>query len=166
MQALQIPDVKEFMGKLLTTELFDTFLISEASITTFTTFEIDGSYHADYFNSEERDPSGTLPSYPSWKQLRPLFYSLIKGKNTPLNFRIVFRLADYNVEKLLIQSGLSLRLSDVAGLFLNLHYDGKTVTFTTGTSLRIFTLDKALDHAWDDMIQRFFRQKQIPFVDC
>ena len=164
LQSLQIPDVKDFMAKLLAAEHFDAFLLSEASITTFTTFYIDGSFHADYFGNLEAESEHPSAAFPCWKMLRPFFFDLVKGKNTPLNFKIIFRLADYNVEKLLSQSGIALHVQDISGLFLNVHYNGKEVFCTTGTSLRIFTLDKSLDHAWDSMVQKFFRQKQIPFL--
>ena len=164
MQSLQLPDVKDFMSRLLTTDCFDSFLLSEASITTFTSFHIDGSFHPDYFGNTEKDQNYSSSNSLSWKMVRPLFFDLIKGKNTPLDFKIVFRLADYNVEKLLLQSGIALRSQDVSGLFLNIYYNGKNVSCITGTSLRIFTMDKSLEHAWDSMVQKFLRQKQIPFL--
>lgn len=164
MQSLKITDVKDFMSKLLTADPFDPFLLSEASITTFTTFHIDGSFHKDYFGISEEEQEYPSSSFPAWKLLRPFFFDLVKGRHTPLNFKIVFRLADYNVEKLLRQSGISLTAQDVSGLFLNVHYNGKEVFCITGTSLRIFTLDKSLDHAWDAMVQKFMKQKQIPFL--
>ena len=46
---------------------------------------------------------------------------------------------------------------------MNLKYDGHTLLCTTGTSLAVFTMDKKLDHAWDDMVQRYFRRQGIPF---
>ena len=42
MIALQIEHVGSFMNHLLLKETFDRFLVSEAQITTFTTFSIDG----------------------------------------------------------------------------------------------------------------------------
>ena len=164
MQSLQIPDVKDFMAKLLTTEFFDAFLLSEASITTFTQFQIDGTYHPDYFGNVEEDASSPAPLATTWKLVRPFFFDLVKGKHTPLNFKIIFRLADYNTEKLLKQAGIPLHAGDVAGLFLNIHYNGKEVSCVTGTSVRIFTLDRSLDRAWDDMVQKFLKQKKIPFL--
>ena len=85
----------------------------------------------------------------------------MKGKNTPLSFQIVFRLAPYNVESLLRQSGLSYRPEDVDGLFLTLRYDGTQLSCISGSSLRIFTLDHSLDHAWDAMLEKFFHKKEI-----
>lgn len=164
MQSYQIQDVRDFMKKLLLADTFDTFLLVEASVTTYAAFHIDGHFHGDYFGTDE---TAALPAEQSgftlWKRLRPFFFELMKGKNTPLQFRIIFRLAPHNVDALLRQSGVSLRADDVDGLFLNLHYDGTHLNCISGTSLRTFTLDKSLEHAWDSMLERFFRQKEIPF---
>ena len=163
LQSFQIQDLKDFMKKLLILDTFDTFLVSEVTVTTFATFHVDGSFHADYFSDAETE---TLPAeqsgYALWKRVRPFFWELIKGKNTPLSFQIVFRLAPHNVESLIRQSGLSIQPSDVDGLFLNMRYDGSSLNCISGASLRIFTLDKSLEHAWDEMLGRFFKKKAIP----
>lgn len=162
MQSFQIQDLKDFMKKLLILDTFDTFLVSEVTVTTFATFHVDGSFHTDYFSDQNRDTSGRADGYALWKRVRPFFWELIKGKNTPLSFQIVFRLAPHNVESLIRQSGLSIQPSDVDGLFLNMRYDGSSLNCISGASLRIFTLDKSLEHAWDEMLRRFFKKKEIP----
>lgn len=164
MQSLLIPDVKDFMGKLFGSELFDAFAVSEASVSTFTSFQIDGSFHRDYYG----DPAGAgedCPAALTWKLLRPHIFELIKGKYVPLGLKLVFRLSDRNVGKLLAQAGIPLQAGDVAGLFLNILYAEGKISCTTGTSLKIFTLDKSLDRAWDEMVRRYLRQCQIPFLE-
>ena len=42
MLALKITDIRDFTNKLFIGEVFDKFCLSEASITTFNTFTIDG----------------------------------------------------------------------------------------------------------------------------
>ena len=153
------------MKKLLLGEAFDTFLLSEASITTYASFHIDGTFHPEYLGSAESELLTTEKAgYALWKRVRPVFFELTKGRNTPLSFRIVFRLAPHNIERLLTQSGISLRAEEVDGLFLNLLFDGSALTCTSGTSLRVFSLDKTLEHAWDDMLAKFFHREGIPFT--
>ncbi|MCC8067550.1 MAG: DUF5721 family protein [Clostridiales bacterium] len=165
MRSFQIQDNLGFMKKLLTDDTFDTFLLSEASITTFATFQIDGSFHPDYLNTEEAALlTAEKSGYTLWRRIRPFFYDLTKGKHTPLKFRIIFRLAPHNVEKLLLQSGVSFSADQVDGLFLNISFDGKSITCVSGLAMNVFTLDKTLEHAWDGMLSRFFHQKQIPFL--
>lgn len=164
MIALQITGLKNFMNRLFIGDLFDSFLLTEATFTTFSTFHIDGTLQKEFYGSEELSelyPEGQL--YCSWQQVRPFCLTLIRGKRTPLEFKIVFRLADAGLEKLLRQSAPAFSPGDVNGLFLNLHYRENRLTCTTGTSLSLFTLDKTLDHVWDDMVKRFFIKKEIDF---
>lgn len=164
MRSYQIQDVKDFMKKLLLGETFDTFLLSEASITTFASFHVDGSFHPEYLHDSETESAPAEQSgYTLWRRVRPFFLELTKGKNTPLSFRIIFRLAPHNVEALLSREGLAQRPEDVDGLFLNIHFDGAALTCVSGVSLRVFSLDKSLDHAWDAMLEKFFRREEIPF---
>ena len=153
MLALKITDTKDFMTKLLAGDTFDTFLFSEGSVTTFTTFLVDGTWHPEFFKEEQ--------SALTWKLVRPLLYNIIKGKNTPVHMRIVLKLADYNVESLLRSADVPFTKEEIDGLFLNLTYAKDEVSVTTGTSLRIFTLDKTLDRVWDDMVRRFFQTRGI-----
>ncbi|MCD7834206.1 MAG: DUF5721 family protein [Lachnospiraceae bacterium] len=165
MRSYQIQDNLGFMKKLLTDDTFDTFLLSEASITTFATFQVDGTFHPDYLDTSEADQLIAEKSgYTLWKRVRPFFFDLTKGRHTPLRFSIVFRLAPHNVKKLITQGGLSISPEQVDGLFLNIRFDGKTISCVSGVSMKSFTLDRSLEHAWDDMLEKFFRQKQIPFL--
>ncbi len=165
MRSFQIQDNLGFMKKLLTEDTFDTFLLSEASITTFASFQIDGAFHPEYLGTAEAETLGAESSgYTLWRRVRPFFFDLTKGNNTPLKYRIIFRLAPHNVEKLIAQSGSDIRAEQVDGLFLNIHFDGKTIACVSGVSMNIFTLNKTLEHAWDEMLEKFFRREQIPFL--
>lgn len=161
MIALNIADIKSFMHKLLLTETFDRFLLLEASVTTFNTFQIEGTLQKSYYTQEEQELLGER-TLSFWGEVRPFCLSLIKGKKTPLSFRFTFQLSASNTQKLLTQTGVGLTSDQVRGLLINLRYDGHLLTCTTGTSLSIFTTDKKLDHAWDDMVQKYFRQQEIP----
>lgn len=162
MIALQIADVKHFMQKLLLTDSFDRFYLLEGTVTTFNTFHIDGALQSSYYTQEEQELlAGRALSY--WGEVRPFCLSLMKGKRTPLSFRFTFQLSSQNTGKLLQQTGIQIPAEQVRGLLLNLKYDGGALSCITGTSLAVFTMDKKLDHAWDDMVQRYFRQQEIPF---
>ena len=162
MIALQIADIRVFMKKLLLSETFDRFLLLEGSITTFNTFEIDGTFQKAYYSAEEQDQIGDR-SLSLWSEVRPFCFELIKGKKTPLAVHFTFQLAPSNVIRLLAQTGIDLPPEQIRSLLMNLRYDGHTLTCTTGTSLAVFTLDKKLDHAWDDMVRKYFHQQEIPF---
>lgn len=156
---LSIPEVKEFMSKLLLSETFDTFLFVEGEIVTFNTFTINGRLQKEFFD-KDMVPERT---YSLWKDLREYCFSLIRGKRTPLRFKFVFGLSEPNIEKLLKQQDLSFTPQDVQGLYLNISYDGTSLKCVTGTSMNLFTMDKSLEEAWDKMVQKFFTQKEIEF---
>lgn len=159
MLALQIPDVKSFMSMLLLRDTFDAFLLKEAEITTFVTYTIDGILHPAFF-----DDASSEDEYVSWRDLKNYCFSVIKGKRTPLHFRFVFRLNSLNTSKLLQQNRLDIDPEQVSGLYLNCQFDGNRLICTTGTALTYFTMDKVLDHLWDDMVERFFQKNNIFFV--
>lgn len=162
MTALQIADIKSFMKNFLLTDAFDRFLLLEGTVTTFNTFRIDGTLQKSYYTQEEQELL-TERSLSLWGEVRPFCLELIKGKKTPLSFRFTFQLSASNTARLLAQTGIQIPPEQVRGLLMNLKYDGRTLSCTTGTSLAVFTMDKKLDHAWDDMVQRYFRQQGIPF---
>lgn len=161
MIALEFKEVKECMTKLLLGESFDSFYFIEGEITTFSTFKMDGFLKKAFFDKEdcpERD-------YALWKEIREFCFSIIKGKKTPLGFQFVLGLSNPNIEKLLRQRELNFQPKDVRGLYINLKYDGAKLVCITGTSMNIFTMDKSLEQAWDEMVQKFFLQKELKFEE-
>lgn len=166
MHAFKITDVKDFMSKLLIGEDFDSFQLIEAVITTFSTFTIDGKLRPDFFDTEEQN---TLKEkqivYASWKELRPHCYAVIKGKRTPLSFKIVFQLPRHRIGPTLRSANLPYTEEMVNGLYLNLQYRSNELFCTTGVSLKTFTPDKSLEQMWDSMIPAFFKRHQILFEE-
>lgn len=166
MIALQIQDIKNFMSKLLLSQTFDHFLIVEGSITTYNTFHIDGRIHKDFYTSEEIDTLALNDrEFSRWKEIRSFCLDLIKGHKTPLGFHFVFQLSKENAAKLLAASGITSILSEnISGLLLNIRYDSNGLSCITATNLNLFTMDKSLEHAWDDMVKRFLKQQEISFL--
>lgn len=158
MIAFSLTNIKDFMAHLLLSDTFDSFAFIEGEIVTFNTFRIDGFIQKEFF-----DTDAELPEYSPWKNVREYCFSLIKGKRTPLSFRFIFSLSHKNIARLIEQNALSLRPEEVQGLYLNIHYDGGKLACVTGTSFQTFTMDKTLEHAWDEMVEKFLKQKQIDF---
>lgn len=163
MVALQIQDIKYFMNKLLLSQTFDNFLLVEGNITTYNTFRIEGRIHKDFFTEEEQEELQLLKrEFSLWREIKPFCLELIKGKKTPLNFKFTFQLSKENTARLLDSSCITSVLSEnISGLLLNIRYDNGSLNVITATNLNLFTLDKTLEHAWDDMIKRFLKQQEI-----
>lgn len=149
------------MTHLLLSDTFDNFLFIEGEVVTFNTFTIDGYLRKEFYESSPDD--SIAEDYSSWKQIRDLCFSMIKGKRTPLSFRFVFSLSPENIARLISQKNLDFQASDVQGLYLNIRFDGTGLQCVTGTSLKTFSLDRSLEQEWDAMVPRFLDKKGIAF---
>lgn len=164
MTVLSILDVREFMNILLRTEVFDSFLLSEGSITTCMTYHLDGHVNADFFSPEEEAYALAAPEpYIPFSLVRPACFDLIKGTHTPSSFRFVFQLSCENQKRTVLSMDSSFTPEDISGMYLNLKFQEQKLTCTTGIAYRIFSMDKSFEHLWDDMVKRFFQKHQIAY---
>lgn len=160
MLALQIKNIKDFMSKLFLKDTFDPFYLVESSIITANTFSIDGRIKKEYFTSEENEER-QYAEYSTWEALRPFCFQLIKGKKTPLAIKLIFCLTPDQSEKLIEKSGLPFQIRDIDGLFFNIRYENSNAIFTTGISMKTFTLDKSLELFWDQSMIKFLKNADI-----
>ncbi|MGN0483787.1 MAG: DUF5721 family protein [Lachnospiraceae bacterium] len=164
MIALQIVDVKDFMNKLLVSETFDHFLLSEATISTNVTYTIDGHLNKDFFSNDELEEQGLLdcPVMP-FSSLRSVCFQLIRGKKTPLSFQFTFQLSPKNAENTIKSISDSYSCDDVSAIFFHVRFSNQKLSCVTGIAYRTFTLDHTLDHEWDRLLQLFLKQHEIAF---
>ena len=163
MIALSIIDVKDFMNKLLIGEVFDRFFLVEASVTTFNTFTIDGRLQQDFFDTDTvaMHKSNSI-EYSLWRDVKPYCFSVIRGRRTPLNFRIVLQLSHKQTQQILNPSFPDGSVPDCR-FCLNLQYRNDSLLCTTGGSYTSFCLDKRPEHLWDEIIRKFLSGQHIAF---
>ncbi len=160
MIALNVLDIKPFMKHFLVGSTFDSFDLSEGSVTTFCTFSIDGTYLKEFDDSDGESGDADRIFIP-WARVREHVFSLIRGRQTPLAFKFVFMLPKQAVPGFLAKSGIGIDVSEVTGLFLNVSFRNRKLMLTTGTSLKTFTMDRTVDNAWDSYIQSFLKSRGI-----
>lgn len=166
MIALQIKNVKNFMSRLLASELFDHFLLADGTITTYNTFMIDGHQNKEFYTPEEWEDMSIRPyDYSMWKDMKALCFHLIKGTHTPLNFKFVLHLLPSYVESVLSMDSVTVPASEVHALVLTVRYDTNGLLLTTGTSLNTFLPDKSLDHAWDSYFRQFLTHADVDYEE-
>ncbi len=164
MKAFRITEIREFMSKLLVHSVFDSYRLLELSLTTNVVHTIDGQQNLAYYDSDEAEQRKASPeTYIAWREIRPLCYSMIKGKQTPLRFKIVLMQERPLIRELVEKNKLAVNPDDIFGLYLNCQFDGDTLLCTTGTSLRIFSTDKTIEFLWDETVASFFKLHQISF---
>ena len=163
MIALSIIDVKDFMNKLLIGEVFDRFFLVEASVTTFNTFTIDGRLQQDFFDTDTvaMHKSNSI-EYSLWRDVKPYCFSVIRGRRTPLNFRIVLQLSHKQTQQILNPSFPDGSVPDCR-FCLNLQYRNDSLLCTTGVSYTSFRLDKRPEHLWDEIIRKSLSGQHIAF---
>lgn len=166
MIALKIKNIKQFMGKLLASDTFDVFMLEEASISTYNTFMIDGHQNRDFYTTEEWEDRELRPyDFSTWKQIRPICYSLIKGTKTPSAFKFILHLIPEHVLAILEKSDTSVTSEQLKALVLTIKYDGTSLTLITGTAFHSFVMDKSVDSVWDSAIRKFLDKREIEYEE-
>lgn len=160
MIALKIDDIKQFTKKLFIGDTFDQFLFREATIVTFNTFAIDGHIKQGYYTEDELEEH-KIEDLSAWPVIKPICFSLIKGKRLPGSFQIILQLPPMDVEKFLAQSQLTIPSNQINGLYIHIRYEEEQLYCVTGTSLSVFTLDKSLETEWDEAVKLFLKQQEI-----
>lgn len=139
---LKKEDVKEFMKKLLRSEIFDAFEARSVETAAAVRVTIDGTREA------------AKGGFSLWREVRPLILEIIKISAKPRRMKIVFSYKNTGEIH-----------TNAAALFLNFFYENDAVTFTTATAQREFALEKTLDAAWDTWVRGFFANAGISVTD-
>lgn len=162
MLALKVLDVKKCMNALLASEIFDAFLLSEATITTRMTYTLDGHLTKDYLTEEELAEAGLLGERcVSYGYVRKLCFDMIKGKRKPAAFHFTFLCPKKLMEQMIDTQKVNVRPSDVANLTLNLRYVGEELHVTAGCTMAGFSLDRSMEEAWNTWVKMFFAEHEI-----
>lgn len=160
----KIKDKKDFMGKLLAGETFDSFLLKEASIHSFVPYLIDGHINKAFFGDTSDDSSVfTAYEYAQWKDIRPICFDLIKGKRTPTKFVFVLYLKPEAMTAMFDKAGISSTESLVQNLILNIRFEQGEMSITTAVDYSGFTLDKQAEQLWDTTTRKFLDRKEISY---
>lgn len=166
MLAIQIKDVKIFMSKLLSADTFDSFLLEEAQIHTFNTFNIDGHQNHEFYTKEELGDPELFPyEYSQWKDMKGICFQLIKGKKVPTFMKIILHKKPEEAYTLLEEGG-ALEVAEVLKAFVvTVKYDANGLLLTTGTSFSTFIMDKSADLLWDNAFRKFLTVQGIDFEE-
>ena len=161
MIALHITELKVFMSKLLTTNIFDDFLLQEATLQMGIGYVIDGRINKAFYQNEE-DQLTERSTFITYGEVRSTLFDLIKGKRTPLGFQVLLQLPPKK-SAVLFPEGLDAHL--IKGLVMNIRFDGSKALITSGISYTSFSLDKAPELIWDEAMMNFLRRAGISFEE-
>ncbi len=163
MIAIKIKNTKNFMAKLLASEVFDAFLLDSAEIAMANTYTIDGHINKDFYGDEdEAAPKGILTP---WSEVRQRCFDLIKGKRTPLSFKFLLCLDGNKKDELMSSEEYSEVRSLVSSLVMIIKFKDGAITITTGAALSGFSMDKSYEKLWDNYVTTFLDSSNIEFEE-
>ena len=105
----------------------------------------------EFFDSSEE--AGT-EEYIRWSDVRKLFFQSIKGSRLPLKFKIVLLADSLLIEKIGEAAEIQNTSGNIASLGVNIYYDRNGLSITSGTSLKLFTMDKSVEKCWDEWVRK------------
>ena len=146
MFAAAINSTKSFMSHILKKETFDNLCVVSVDITTFASFNINGSISG----------ASSHASYCLWRDIKPYVYTIIKGKTLPKSMKIVLAASPE-----LASSFSSINFS----FFINIRYDSSGASVTTGAFSREFSLDQTPQLSWDEYVKTFLFENEIYFTE-
>lgn len=141
---------KLFMNTLFKNSVFDIFEVRNIEIKTFASFQVSGLLEKNYFSLDEQEL--ILRKYCLWSDLKPIIFQLIKGDKLPKFIKIVFSYNDDKINEICENS---------AALFLNIVFENNKISCITGSSEKIFSLDKKVENSWDNHIKNFFKTNNL-----
>ncbi|HBV82158.1 MAG: DUF5721 family protein [Lachnospiraceae bacterium] len=168
MIALEIKITKNIMNALLLSEQFDSFLVEEAIITTYNTFHIDGHLVKDFYTNEELElleSEEKSTTFSCWQDIRPFCLQLIKGKKTPVSFKVILHAAPLLIEKIAANPECGVAANLIRSLVLNIRYDNGKVTCITGSAFTTFVMDKSVDKLWDAYMRQLLSDFGLDFEE-
>jgi len=148
--ALDIPDIKGFMSKLLRETTFDHFEFRNMTIDSFARFEILGRKYP----GSGGFPESTETKYTNWSIMRRYAYGIIKGEGTtPRMIKIIFGFSPEN--------NCPGNFDNSIALFINVHFENGKITLTSGQSPRNFSFERQDEEKWDETIMSFLENNGI-----
>lgn len=158
MNLIKINDIKLTMSMLLLKDTFDGFFLEEAEALTYAKLVLNGRRNKNWNESEE-DCSTELIR---WSEARHIFFEYIKGKKTPDVFKVSLKADEETTKIFLKDSGFYERyLEEKPELHLQLRYEKGELCVVTGIYSSSFTLDKAVENAWDKAVERWFIKNKV-----
>ena len=171
MIVFSILEIKNFMSKLLLQECFDAFCLEEAGILTFAMMRISGKRNLSWYDPGEEAGAEDLQKHREpaeeliyWSEVKNFIVQYIKGAKTPSMMKISLKVDKERLSDWLEEYGvMELCRQQSPELFLNIRYEQQELHIISGISFPQFTMDRRIESAWDQALQKWFLKQQIPY---
>lgn len=157
MNSYQIIGQKDFMNQLLLGSLFDEYDLKEASIVTAVTWSVDGHMNQNYFQNEIEK------KYIAFKDVKQVFYQMIRGKISPVSFHIVLLMNQEKMKQKEEEYQCSFKNMMIQNLVLNIKFENGIMQLITAVDYENFTLDRDFEKEWDQCIYHLLCEHGFSF---
>ena len=154
MTNFEIENTKEFLNMLFTNDKYDSFYLFELRLKVELDYYISGKLNKGYIQDEME--ADTDSDYIQWKDIKGTILGLIKENRLPDSMKLILMFNADNVERLIEMNNLPISPEGVGGLFMNIYLEQGQMQLTTGTSMKVFTLDKTLEQVWDSTVSKYY----------
>lgn len=144
---LNLPNIKNSMNALLTSDSFDSFVVHEINLTNDINLSIQG-HMGEYAT------------------IRPIVLEAVKKRDTPSSMRFILSLSPENIGKTVSSIDTATDPSLISGMFINIVYSNGSLNLTTGISYTTFMKDVALEKEWDRLVPIFLSKHNIEFENA
>ncbi len=170
MIGLQVKNIKDFMNHLFVRDSFDWMDLVEVVIVKDYMLTIEGKRQLPYERKQEEgaDPGEKAEKkeaeYLSYREMRPLLLTHIRGKETPQLIRMTLALS---AEKFAGMTGNAFEAdrSQIDRFLLNIRFGSQGLSLVTGVSYRSFSMEKEAEKRWDQYLKLFLTKKEIDFEE-
>lgn len=145
-----VENKKDLMNTLLKGKAFDRLLVRSVSLRTNIIYEMDCTLNKDWFTDEESE--SVKDKFAQWALLKPIVFELIKGSKLPSYMKIVLSPSAEATTRI---------HQNAAALFINIIFENNKLNIVTGSSEKTFTMDKSVEHSWDEYASKFFKLNGI-----
>lgn len=147
-------NTKNFMKSLLLSSDFDSFVLVEACIYAAVHTSFDGSLDKDFYTDSDE-------KFIRFSVIKPLIVSLIKGDKPPKLLKIVLAISQSDLKTFIKEREKEFISVYPTGLFLNIRFEGGSLSVTSGTVASDLDREKIVDKTWDSYLSRFLIGKEL-----
>lgn len=161
MFVFQITEIRDFTTKLFIGNTFDWFEVTVAEFQTACHFKLDGRLRADYYDDDRKQKLlESNRQFIFWNEVKPLCYQIIKGRRTPLSFRVALNVSRQvpGLQNVLERAAAS---GSVSSLNIRFEFSNNKVIGATGVSMSSFSSDRTIEYLWDEAALAFLRSGEI-----
>lgn len=158
MKSYEIDDAKEYLESLFASEKFNSFYMLEASVKADISYFFRGELNSAYIDEDEKEQDGDKNSsrHIKWSLIKETLEHIVLRESLPTELKLCLMFNRDNIESLIEKNNLPLSIEDVSNLSINIYYANELLLVTTGTALNKFTMDKSLEHLWDETVEKYY----------